>query len=487
MGELFVVGMSWRTAPVAVREKLAFREEEVPQTVASLVAEPGVREALLISTCNRVEVYGVGDAADLAAHQTRSFLLAARGLGASELGDALYQHHGPSAVRHVFRVASALDSLVVGEAQILGQLKSAYGVAGQAGATGPTLARCLERAFGVAKRVRSETSIARGAANVSSVAVELATRVFGDLAGKRVLVVGAGKMSTLAARHLHSAGTERIVVTNRSPERAAQLAAEIDGVAAPWSELANELAAADVVISSTGAREPVLTVPMFKKVTKARRWRPMMIVDIAVPRDADPAIGELEGVYLFDIDDLDKVVRANLAERAKAAEHGARIVEHEATQFEAWLRSQEVVPTIRALREQCSRVAEVETQKLVDAMSRRAYSPEERAEAMHHLSQLIVRKLLHLPTTVLRSSTGELLERRVEAVTSMFGLQVPLLAPPVIDPSASGAAAAAAAARALASLDDALEAEVEAELAEEALVAVSVPAGAVAKQGKAGT
>jgi glutamyl-tRNA reductase len=429
MGELFVVGMSWRTAPVAVREKLAFREEEVPDIVAKLVAQPGVKEALLISTCNRVEVYGVAEAAVAGADITRAFLAGERKVSLKDVGSALYQHHGSAAVRHVFRVASALDSLVVGEAQILGQLKHAYNISNRMRASGPTLARCLERAFGVAKRVRSETTIARGAANVSSVAVELATRVFGDLAGKSVLVVGAGKMSTLAARHLRSAGTDRIVVTNRSPARAEELAALIDGVAAPWEELAAQLAEADVVISSTGAREPVLTLPMFKKVTKARRWKPMMIVDIAVPRDADPAIGELDGVYLFDIDDLDKVVAKNLAERAKAAEHGGRIVEHEAVQFEQWLRSQEVVPTIRALRDKFSQVAATEAQKLIEQLARREHSPQERAEAVHHLTQLIVKKLLHLPTTVLRSSSGDALQWRVEAVTSMFGLQVPLLAP----------------------------------------------------------
>lgn len=439
MGELFVVGMSWRTAPVAVREKLAFREEEVSDVVGRLVTQPGVREALLISTCNRVEVYGVGDAAEAGAHVTRAFLANERKIQLSEVGGALYLHHGPAAVRHVFRVASALDSLVVGEAQILGQLKQAYSVAGGVRATGPTLGRCLERAFGVAKRVRRETTIARGAANVSSVAVELATRVFGDLAGKSVLVVGAGKMSTLAARHLRSAGTDRIVVTNRSVARAEELAALIDGVSAPWEELADQLAEADVVISSTGAREPVLTLPMFKKVTKARRWKPMMIVDIAVPRDADPAIGELDGVYLFDIDDLDKVVAKNLAERAKAAEHGARIVEHEAVQFEQWLRGQEVVPTIRALRDKFSQVAAAETQKVLDAMARRDYSAEERAEAIQRLSQLIVNKLLHQPTTVLRSSSGPSLQERVEAVTSMFGLQVPLLAPGSEAAAAAGA------------------------------------------------
>jgi glutamyl-tRNA reductase len=429
MGELFVVGMSWRTAPVAVREKLAFREEEVSDVVARLVTQPGVREALLISTCNRVEVYGVGDAAEAGAHTTRAFLAEQRKVALNDVGGALYLHLGPAAVRHVFRVASSLDSLVVGEAQILGQLKSAYNVAGKVRATGPTLARCLERAFGVAKRVRSETTIARGAANVSSVAVELATRVFGELSGKSVLVVGAGKMSTLAARHLRSAGTDRIVVTNRSVARAEELAALIDGISAPWDDLAQQLAEADVVISSTGAREPVLTLPMFKKVTKARRWKPMMIIDIAVPRDADPAIGELDGVYLFDIDDLDKVVSQNLAERAKAADHGTRIVEHEVGQFEQWLRGQEVVPTIRALRDKFSQVAAEETQRVIDAMARRDYTAEERAEALHRLSQLIVNKLLHRPTTVLRSSSGPSLQERVGAVTSMFGLQVPLLAP----------------------------------------------------------
>jgi glutamyl-tRNA reductase len=428
MGELFVVGLSWRTAPVAVREKLAFREEEVSDVVAGLVKQPGLIEALLISTCNRVEVYGVAEGAATGVHATREYLAKQRGVALAELGGALYDHGGPAAVRHVFRVASALDSLVVGEAQILGQLKSAYSVAGRVGATGATLRRCLERAFGVAKRVRSETSIARGAANVSSVAVELATHVFRDLEGKSVLVVGAGKMSTLAARHLRSAGTSKIVVTNRSPQRAHELAEEIDGVAAPWEQLIDQLAAADVVISSTGAREPVLTVPMFKKVTKARRWKPMMIVDIAVPRDADPAIGELEGVYLFDIDDLDKVVAKNLAERGKAAEQGARIVEHEAVQFEQWLRGQGVVPTIRALRDKCSHVAAAETQKLIDAMAHRDYSPAERAEALHHLSQLIVKKILHQPTTVLRSSSGGALQQRVDAVSAMFGLQAPLAA-----------------------------------------------------------
>jgi glutamyl-tRNA reductase len=422
-GELFVVGISWRTAPVAIREKLAFRDEEVPDALRALVARPDVAEAMLISTCNRVEVYGVTrGSAEAAAQQVKRYLADDRGGGDAE--SALYQHVDQAAIRHVFQVAAALDSLVLGEAQILGQLKQSYAVATSSQASGPVLGRCLERAFGAAKRVRNETTIARGAANISSVAVELAARVFGDLAGKSVLVIGAGKMSTLAARHLYASGAQRIVVTNRSPEKAEALAAEIDGVARPWQELEQLLVEADVVISSTGAREPILTRALFKKVTKARRWRPIMVIDIAVPRDAEPAIADFDGLYLFDIDDLEKVVAANLAERAKAAEHAARIVEHEAGQFERWLRSQGVVPTIRALRERFAQVADAEVQKTLDALARREHTPAQQREAVQRLVQLVVNKLLHPPTIALReASTPDEAALRAEVLCDLFGLE----------------------------------------------------------------
>jgi len=326
-------------------------------------------------------------------------------------------------VRHVFRVASALDSLVLGEAQILGQLKQAYGVAGGAGTSGPVLGRCLERAFGVAKRVRSETTIARGASNVSTVAVELAGRVFGDLAGKSVLVVGAGKMSTLAARHLRANGAQHIVVTNRSPQKAEALAAEIDGIAKPWEQLVGLLAEADVVISSTGAREPILTKALFKKVTKARRYRQMVVIDIAVPRDAEPAIGEMENVFLYDIDDLEKVVHQNLAERAKAGEHALKIVEHEAGQFEHWLRSQGVVPTIRALREKFAQIADAEVQKALDQLARKDHTREQQREIIQRLVHLLVNKLLHQPTAALREARGDEATLRAEVLCELFALE----------------------------------------------------------------
>jgi glutamyl-tRNA reductase len=422
MSELFVVGISWRTAPVAVREKLAFRDDELTDTLQAMTSALPVAEALLISTCNRVEVYGVAKPGTDPTGPVRTFLAARRGLAAADVADVLYDHRGSAAVRHVFAVASALDSLVLGEAQILGQLKAAYGVASSVGASGAVLGRCLERAFGVAKRVRTETAIARGAANVSTVAVDLAKRVFGDLAGKSVLVVGAGKMSTLAARHLYASGAQRIVVTNRSPEKAEALAAEIDGAAKPWDDLEGLLVDADVVISSTGAREPILTRALFKRITKARRWRQIVVIDIAVPRDAEPSIGEFDGVYVFDIDDLEKVVAANLAERAKAAEHAARIVEHEAGQFEHWLRTQGVVPTIRALREHFARVADGELRKALDQLARKEHTALQQREVVQRLVQLVVNKLLHQPTTALRDAPPDEAGLRAEILCQLFDL-----------------------------------------------------------------
>lgn len=423
MSELFVVGISWRTAPVAVREKLAFREEEIPDTLRAMRGLLEVGEALLVSTCNRVEVYGVAKPGHDATSTVRRFLAEQRGQKPNDIADKIYDHRGADAIRHLFRVSSALDSLVLGEAQILGQLKEAYSVAGKSGTSGPVLGRALERAFGVAKRVRTETAIARGAANVSTVAVDLAHRVFGDLAGKSVLVVGAGKMSRLAARHLYANGAKHIVVTNRSPQKAEALADEIDGIAKPWDQLVDLLAEADVVISSTGAREPILTKALFKKVTKARRYRQIVVIDIAVPRDAEPAIGDMENVFLYDIDDLEKVVASNLAERAKAGEQALKIVEHEAGQFEHWLRSQGVVPTIRALREKFAAIADGEVQKALDQLARKEHSRDQQREVIQRVVQLVVNKLLHQPTTALREASGDEATLRAEVLCELFALE----------------------------------------------------------------
>ncbi len=422
MSDLFVVGLSWRKAPVAVREKLAFREDELAETLVAMTKGLPVAEALLVSTCNRVEVYGVAKPNVDATDDVRAFLAQRRSIKLKEVADALYAHRGADAVRHVFRVASSLDSLVVGEAQILGQLKAAYTIATTAGTSGAMLGRCLERAFGVAKRVRSETTIARGSANVSSVAVDLAGRVFGKLDGKSVLVVGAGKMSRLAAKHLYANGALRIVVTNRSPEKAEALAAEIDGVAKPWEDLEKHLVEADVVISSTGAREPILTKSLFKKVAKQRRWREMVVIDIAVPRDAEPAIGDLDGVFLFDIDALDKVVAENIAKREKAADHAAKIVEHEAGQFDRWVKTQGVVPTIRAMRSHFTKIADAEVQKALEQLARKEHTPAQQREVVQRVVQLVVNKLLHQPTIALREAADDA-EVRAAVLCELFGIE----------------------------------------------------------------
>ena len=420
--ELFVVGLSWRTAPVAVREHLAFPDDELGHVLADVRSAAGVAEAMLLSTCNRVEVYGAAAPAEgaRAVAEVERALLGRRSAPV-EVKRALYEHVGAPAIDHVFRVAAALDSLVVGEAQILGQLKEAYARAHASGAAGPILARCLERAWSAAKRVRSETAIAKGAANVSSVAVELAARVFGDLAGKQVLVIGAGKMSTLAARHLKAAGVSGLVVTNRSPERAAQLAAALGATARAWGELPELLAKADVVISSTGARQPILTTALMKKVAKARRWRPVVIVDIAVPRDAEPAIGDEDGVYLFDIDDLERVVAANLAERSKAAAAAGRIVDTEVAHFHAWLRAQKVVPTIRALRDHFGQVGAAEADKLIALLAKKELGAAERDAAIRRSIELVIAKLLHHPQMALKADESDAL---AHAVRRLFPLEV---------------------------------------------------------------
>ena len=423
--ELFVVGVSFRTAPLEVRERLAFPDEAMSESLASVMSLPSVREAMLISTCNRVEVYGVahgvrgGSAAQAAASEVRRFLSADRQMDDELLSRHVFEHVGQEAVRHMFRVASSLDSLVVGEAQILGQVKSAYGAASQAGTIGVILDRCLQRAFGVAKRVRTETEITRGGANVSTAAVELAKRIFSDLTGRRVLLLGAGKMSRLAARHLRADGAE-IWVTNRSPQRAEELAHDMEGAARPWGELEHWLEKADIVITSTGATEPILTHGLMKRIMKARRRETLFLIDIAVPRDVEPAVGKLDGVYLFDVDDLQEVVAENIKARHREAEEGEAIVGAEVARFEAWLRSQDVVPTIKELRERFQLVARAELDRTVERMGD-SLTPEQ-TRAMEQLVNGIVNKLLHTPLMTLRHGDSEDSEELVKTTRRLFAL-----------------------------------------------------------------
>lgn len=421
-GELFVVGVSWRTAPVSVRERLAFSDGELEQALGELLSSPELREAVVLSTCNRVEIYGasVAEETSSAAAVTRNFLARSRGVSAEGLAEHLYERSGDDAIRHLFSVAGAVDSMVIGESQILGQLKDAYGAAVQAGAAGTLLGRSMDKAFSVAKRVRSETAISRGSANVSTVAVDLAKQVFGELDGKRVLVVGAGKMSALAARHLRGSGATHIYVVNRASERAEQLAAEVDGIARAWSELESLLTEVDVIVSSTGSRQPILTHKKVKSAMKARRWRPLLVVDIAVPRDAETKVGKIDGVYLFDIDDLEKAVAENLRERRKEADQAAVIIESEVAEHRRWLLSQKVVPTIRSLRALYHRIATEEAERCIRSLSKAG--PTEIDQAIRRMSTLLVNKLLHAPLSALKSGESDNIEALVDAANRLFAL-----------------------------------------------------------------
>ena len=425
--ELFVVGLSWRTAPVAVREQLAFDKNEIEAVLTQLGGLSSIGEAVVISTCNRVEVYGTtpraAPASELAVatSQVRSFLSRSQDVSSEDLARALYEYTDNHAIRHMFRVASALDSMVLGETQILGQLKQAYGLATRLGVVGPVLGRCLERAFSTAKRVRTETEVSRGAANVSSVAVELARKVFGDLDGKSVLVVGAGKMSALAARHLRAAGASKIWVANRSLQNAQRIAQQIDGVARDWRDLDSLLRIADVVVSSTNARQPVLTEKQLRRIVGERRYRPVVIIDIAVPRDVESGTGRLDGVYLFDIDDLEQVVAQNLKDRAKEAEHAQRIVDGEVKIFRSWMRSQRVVPTIRSLRRHFDGIASAEVHRALRNLPNDA-TREQYEDVLRRVGDGIVRKLLHSPMSALKGDDERKVESLLTSVQQLFSL-----------------------------------------------------------------
>lgn len=413
-----MIGLSHKTAPVEVRERAAFSDEALKPALAEVVGISGVGEAMIVSTCNRVELY-CGIDGDDAAGAARRWFVGARGLGPA-LDPHLYAHAGEPAVRHLLRVASSLDSMVVGESQILGQVKQAYGAALEAGTIGPLLTRTLPRAFALAKRVRTETDVARSAASVASVAVELATRIFGDLAGRQVLVVGAGKMGDLSARHLKAAGIGALHVVNRTLERARELAVRLGGLPADWNQLDALLARVDIVLCSTGASEPVITRERVERVMRARKGRWLFFIDIAVPRDVDPKVGELENVYLYDVDALQKVVDSNRAGRAREAEEAERLVDDELKKLQELELQLGVVPTIKLLRGRFLEVALAEVERTLGHLQ----TADERDRAqVRKLAEAIVGKLLHTPMTVLKREAQDNPESALaQTVRDLFDL-----------------------------------------------------------------
>jgi len=398
--ELFVLGLSHKTAPIDVRERLAVPERELPKVLEALADVSELAERMFFTTCNRAEVYGVAEGSLAnAVEATRASLERYRNLDSSALAGALYAYDGAEAVRHVFRVASSLDSMVIGEPQILGQVKTAYTVARSQQATGIILNNLLEQAFHVAKRVRTETGIATAAVSISSVAVELARKIFGDLEGRTVLILGAGEMAELALRHLVDDGVRSILVANRSHDRAVALAEQFHGRAVTFDTFHQEMLAADIVISSTSAPHLILKKEDVQAIILERRHRPIFLIDIANPRDIDPGCNEVDNVYLYNIDDLQSVVSANLKERQREAERAEVIIEREVGVFQAWLRGLDVVPTIVSLRD---RVEEIRAAELQKAMSRMGDLTPEQRETIASMTTAMINKILHQPMSELR-------------------------------------------------------------------------------------
>lgn len=402
--KLLLTGVNHKTAPVEIREQLAFSDTAIPLALDTLKHRKGIAEVLILSTCNRVEItVAADDDADPQA-AIDSFLVEARRLSSDALGPQLYRYAGRDAIQHLFRVAASLDAMVVGEPQILGQMKSAYALSKSAGAMNGLLESVMSRAFSVAKRVRSETGIGQMAVSVSYAAVELARKIFGTLANRSVMLVGSGKMSELAARHLRRSGAAHIFVTNRTQSRAEEMARLFNGTAVDYSRFTAMLPEVDIVITSSGAPHYILTKEEMQRVIAARKNKPMFLIDIAVPRNIEPSVNKVDNVFLYDIDDLQGVVNSNLAERQKEAQRAELIVTEEVDRMIARLKVQEIAPTIVTLQEHWEQIRQLETAKFLRKPG--AFTPEQ-MEAVEALTRSIVNKLAHAPISELRRQAGE--------------------------------------------------------------------------------
>lgn len=402
--KLFITGLNHRTAPVEVREKLAFEETALPEALGDLKKRPGLLEGMILSTCNRVEITVTAEEQADAENAVHSFLAETRRVDRQWVSPYLYHHDGQDAIRHMFRVASSLDSMMVGEPQILGQLKNAYTRAKECGAISGYLDLLLTRAFNVAKRVRSETDIGQSAVSVSYAAVELARDIFGSLNGKRVLVVGAGKMSESAARHLRRSGVSEILVTNRTRARAEAMAEEFQGKVIDYENFLTTLPDVDIVIASSGAPHYILTKDQMKTVIGRRKNRPMFLIDIAVPRNIEPQVNELDNVFVYDIDDLDRVVETNVKGRLDVAVQAEDIIREEVDRMIVRLKTREVTPTIVSLQEQLElwRASEVERQR-----GKLGSLTPQQEEAIQAMTRGIVNKIAHGPITELRKQAAD--------------------------------------------------------------------------------
>ncbi|HEX8141931.1 MAG TPA: glutamyl-tRNA reductase [Pyrinomonadaceae bacterium] len=419
---IVLVGLNHKTAPVAVRERLAFSDEACTEGLRALVDGDVVREGLIVSTCNRVEVLtatGTQHAA-LGTERITRFLSEIRSIPHEIISKHVYSHADDEAVRHVFRVTSSLDSMVVGEPQVLGQVRRAYSLAVESGTAGRVLNRLVHHAFHVAKRVRSETGIAASAVSISYMAVELGRKVFGSLKGQTVLLIGAGEMAELAARHLINAGATRIMVTNRTGETAHKLAEGFGGEAFDFAQLQTRLAEADIVICSTGAPDYIVTPRMAREALERRRNRPAFLIDISVPRNIDPAVGEISNLFVFDMDDLEAFIASNIREREREAERAELIVESEVMQFQQALRALDIGPTLGAMRQKLQDIARDELKRQRQRLGQ--LSPEQE-RAIESLLISTVNKISHPVIHRIRRSYDAGENEDFRAWREVFGLE----------------------------------------------------------------
>jgi len=412
----FTLGISHTTAPVALRERLSFGVEQIPEALRALAALQGVQEATILSTCNRTEIYAHLE--DGAGTQLADWLTRARSADDPGVRERFYTHTGEAAARHLFRVACGLDSMILGEPQILGQIKQAYELAIQSGVAGQHLHRLFQSTFAVAKLVRTDTAIGENPLSVAYATVHLARRIFADFRTLTSLLIGAGETSELVAQYLHEQGTRRLIVANRTLSRAHTLAERFGGYAIGLHEIPAHLDEADIVIASTGSSEPILTHTAVAAAFKTRKHRPLLILDIAVPRDVEPEVSRLADVYLFTIDDLQGVVEKNLRSRQAAAREAEVIIEAQLAQFMEQLRGLDAVPTIRAVRDNAVELRDHTLEQAQHLLASGA-SPE---EALKFLAETLTNRLLHAPTAYLRQAAHEGRDHIIRQAYELFGL-----------------------------------------------------------------
>ncbi|QXE00589.1 glutamyl-tRNA reductase [Terribacillus sp. DMT04] len=422
---MLVAGINYRTAPIEIRERLTFKEEELGLAMQALSNQKSMLENVIVSTCNRTEIYAVVDQMHTGRYYIKKFLSEWFGIEKEEIASYLTFHEDERAVEHLYRVASGLDSMVVGETQILGQLKRAFQKAQELHTSGTIYNELFKQAVTVAKRAHTETGIGENAVSVSYAAVELSKKIFGDIASKRVVILGAGKMGELAAKNLQGSGVKDVTVVNRTKEKAEQLAALFNGKAAGWDELESALQHADIVISSTGAPGYVLDKQILQPILKARKGQPLFLVDIAVPRDINPDVDELESTFLYDIDDLQDVVDANLAARQEAVEKIEIMIEGGIVDFKVWLQTLGVVPVITELRR---KAASIQTETMKSLERKLPNLNEREIRVLNKHTKSIVNQMLKQPITQAKELAGrENSEELIQQFAEIFGIEKAVL------------------------------------------------------------